>query len=120
MNGVELPDWASVETRQSLARDQAVYIGRILLADDGAAGWDWSVNARLRAHEQPLVRDIAATLPRGRMWTPHRVAQAVCAALDLHGAAYDIAERLRDTKARIGESAKLTQPGPDYSDIRAA
>ena len=115
-----LPGWASDETRQSLARDEAVYIGRILLDDNGAGGWDWDRNARLRAHELPLVRDIAATLPRGRMWTPHRVAQAVCAALDMHGAAYDVAERLRDTKAPIGEPAKLAQPGADYSDIRAA
>ena len=120
MNGVDLPAWASVETRQSLARDHAVFIGRILLDDDGAAGWDWDKNAQLRAHDLPLVRAIATALPRGRMWTPHRVAQAVCAVLDLHGAAYDIAERLRDTKARIGESAKRGQPGPDYSDIRAA
>ena len=66
------------------------------------------------------MRMIATALPRGRMWTPHRVAQTVCAALDLHGAAYDVAERLRDKKPPVGESAKLVQPRPDYSDIRAA
>src|SRR5437588_7707124 len=82
----ELPDWASAETRQSLARDYAVFVGRILLDDDGAAGWDWSVNGQLRAHELPLVAQVATALPRGRAWSPHRVAMAVCDALDLHGA----------------------------------
>ena len=105
----ELPDWASAETRQSLARDYAVFVGRVLLEDDGAAGWDWDRNAQLRAHELPLVRAIAATLPRGRMWTPHRVAAAVCEQLDLHGAAFAVAERLRDKSLLLDESAQLDE-----------
>ena len=103
----ELPDWASAETRQSLARDYAVFVGRILLDDDGAAGWDWSVNGQLRAHELPLVAQVATALPRGRAWSPHRVAMAVCDALDLHGAAFTVAERLRDKSLSHCEYAKL-------------
>lgn len=108
-----LPDWASAETRASLTRDWAVHLGRILLDDDGAAGWSWDKNAQLRAHEVPLVAEIAKVLPRGRMWSPHRVAVALCDALDLHGAAFAIAERLRDTKTPLEQSAKLPVAGND-------
>ncbi len=93
-----LPSWASPETAQSLARDLAVWVGRDLLVDDGAAGWDWDRNAQLRAHASTLVAEVAATLPRGRAWSAHRVATAVCDALDLHGAAFAVAERLRDKR----------------------
>jgi hypothetical protein len=83
-----------------------------LLDDDGAAGWDWDKNAQLRAHDLPLVRTIATALPRGRTWSPHRVAAALCDALDLHGAAFTVADRLRDTKTPLEQSAKL----PEASD----
>ena len=110
-----LPDWASPETRASLARDYAVYIGRILLADDGAAGWDWDLNRRLRAHETQLVREIAAALPRGRAWTPHSVASATCTALDLHGAHLAVAKRLRDKNIPNEQSENRPAPAADSS-----
>jgi len=108
-----LPSWASPETAQSLARDLALWVGRELLVDGGAGGWDWTLNAQLRAHASPLVAEVAATMPRGRNWSPHRVATAVCEALDLAGAAFSVAERLRSLP--IEQSAKLDPTDPEKS-----
>src|SRR2546425_10125581 len=79
---------ASAELWDALARDVALRGGRALL--DGQADFpeedDWRRDA-LSASPSPAVRHAVTALPRDRRLTPHGVAHALCAYLELFGAA---------------------------------
>ncbi len=96
----ESPVW------EAITRECAVQTALVLLTDDGAAGWDATLRDTLARDPSPLVRQLAAELPKGRHWSALLVSTAVCQRLELWSATKDV---YRSTLARLAQNGQ-TRP----------